>query len=277
MIPPAHSTHTFRSECEDYTESDDEGQRDYKPGGYHPVKIGEVYHGRYRIEAKLGWGHFSTVWLASDWKVRTPAPRYVAIKFQKSAHHYFEAAHDEIELLKTSNCPPIRVPSYAESASKALELATLPAGSGVVDLVDYFVHEGPHGTHVCMVFEVMGPNLLQLIKQYSFQGIPFDLARKISVHVLVGLDHLHRRCHIIHTDLKPENVLVSRDVIPLTTNMVQHLQKEHQAQTTEQQSQNTGNNTNRRNPPKSKTSLNNKLSCPPSANAPRVRMPPECE
>ena len=35
-------------------------------GGYHVVKIGDVYNDRYTIEKKLGWGHFSTVWLASD-------------------------------------------------------------------------------------------------------------------------------------------------------------------------------------------------------------------
>jgi serine/threonine-protein kinase SRPK3 len=37
---------------------------------------------------KLGWGHFSTVWLAKDFKFHT----YVAIKIQKSAPHYMEAA-----------------------------------------------------------------------------------------------------------------------------------------------------------------------------------------
>lgn len=51
-----------------FTESDDEDHREYKRGGYHPVSIGEVYANRYRIEAKLGWGHFSTVWLATDLK-----------------------------------------------------------------------------------------------------------------------------------------------------------------------------------------------------------------
>jgi serine/threonine-protein kinase SRPK3 len=27
--------------------------------------------------------------------------------------------------------------------------------------------------------------------------------------VLIGLDYLHRKCRIIHTDLKPENVIVA--------------------------------------------------------------------
>lgn len=36
-------------------------------GGYHPVAIGERYRdGRYVVLQKLGWGHFSTVWLVQD-------------------------------------------------------------------------------------------------------------------------------------------------------------------------------------------------------------------
>ena len=38
------------------------------PGGYHPVAVGDLYQDRYHTLRKLGWGHFSTVWLA--WDVR---------------------------------------------------------------------------------------------------------------------------------------------------------------------------------------------------------------
>lgn len=34
------------------------------------------------------------------------------------------------------------------------------------------------------------------------------LVKQIAKQVLLGLDHLHRNCGIIHTDLKPENVLI---------------------------------------------------------------------
>ena len=48
---------------------DDEDDEDYCRGGYHPVQIGELFsNGRYRTVGKLGWGHFSTVWLAEDRK-----------------------------------------------------------------------------------------------------------------------------------------------------------------------------------------------------------------
>ena len=51
--------------------------------------------GRYLVVQKLGWGHFSTVWLARDLKFNT----YVALKVQKSAKNYMEAAYDEVEIL----------------------------------------------------------------------------------------------------------------------------------------------------------------------------------
>lgn len=31
-------------------------------------------------------------------------------------------------------------------------------------MIDWFEHAGPHGRHVCMVFEVLGDNLLTLIR-----------------------------------------------------------------------------------------------------------------
>ena len=38
-----------------------------RAGGYHPVRIGDKYkNGRYTVLRKLGWGHFSTVWLVLD-------------------------------------------------------------------------------------------------------------------------------------------------------------------------------------------------------------------
>ena len=57
-------------------DSEDEGIEDYKMGGYHAPHIGEVMIKRYVLIQKLGWGHFSTVWLAKDFKYET----YVAIK-----------------------------------------------------------------------------------------------------------------------------------------------------------------------------------------------------
>eukprot|EP01017_Pseudomicrothorax_dubius_P032811 TRINITY_DN4333_c0_g1_i5.p1 TRINITY_DN4333_c0_g1~~TRINITY_DN4333_c0_g1_i5.p1 ORF type:complete len:380 (-),score=34.15 TRINITY_DN4333_c0_g1_i5:39-1178(-) len=188
-------------------DSEDEGITDYKIGGYHPVHIGEVVLNRYVIIQKLGWGHFSTVWLAKDFKYDT----YVALKIQKSSPNYLEAAYDEVEILQ-------RVARNVHNPEWVASLKEYYKDEGrtvfgrddcqVLQLLNSFIYKGPYGNHFCMVFEILGVNLLEIIKRYNYKGIPMHLARIISKQILIGLDYLHRICKVIHTDLKPENVLV---------------------------------------------------------------------
>jgi serine/threonine-protein kinase SRPK3 len=63
-----------------------------------------------------------------------------------------------------------------------------------------------------MVFEPLGENLLYMIRKFDHRGIPVKVVKEMSKQILIGLDYLHRTCGIIHTDLKPENVLVTVDV-----------------------------------------------------------------
>jgi serine/threonine-protein kinase SRPK3 len=169
--------------------ADEEDSEDYCKGGYHPVQVGENFKdGKYTVVRKLGWGHFSTVWLSRDNK----SGKHVALKVVRSAAHYTETAIDEIKLLNRI------VQAQPEH----------PGRKHVVSLLDSFEHKGPNGTHVCMVFEVLGENLLGLIKRWNHRGIPMPLVKQITKQVLLGLDYLHRECGIIHTDLKPENVLI---------------------------------------------------------------------
>jgi Protein kinase domain len=189
---------------EDYSEGDDEGDDGYKQGGYHPVSLGDRFNGaRYTVVQKLGWGHFSTVWMSHDNKAQVNGtPEYIALKVQKSAQHYREAAYDEIELLKC-------VSTAAQSERVRQEF-----GPGydpcVVILHDHFEHSGVNGRHVCMTFEMLGENLLKVIKKYDYRGIPLYIVKQFTYQICVGLDFLHRHCSIIHTDLKPENILIAQ-------------------------------------------------------------------
>ena len=80
--------------------------------------------------------------------------------------------------------------------------------SHCVQLLNSFIHHGPNGKHFVMVFEILGVNFLEIIKRYNYQGVPMPLARKLARQCLIGLDYMHRMCKIIHTDFKPENVVV---------------------------------------------------------------------
>ncbi|KAM9376726.1 SRSF protein kinase 2 isoform 2-T2 [Pholidichthys leucotaenia] len=174
--------------------SDDEEQEDpadYCKGGYHPVKIGDLFNGRYHVIRKLGWGHFSTVWLCWDIQVKN----FVAMKVVKSAQHYTETALDEIKLLR---CVRDSDPSD-------------PNKDMVVQLIDDFKISGVNGIHVCMVFEVLGHHLLKWIIKSNYQGLPLPCVKSIIKQVLQGLDYLHTKCKIIHTDIKPENILMCVD------------------------------------------------------------------
>jgi serine/threonine protein kinase len=244
------------------SDSDVEDPRDYRRGGYHPVEVGELFkRGRYVAAKKLGWGHFSTVWLAWDRQER----RAIALKIQKSAVKYSETARDEIKLLQQVSeakarlhaaASPQPVQAAAALPSDGAGSAAAPActsngspggvahrsapllggdggggrdglangrvarcgdgdGDGgvagramtVVELRDHFVHRGTHGAHHVLCFEVLGPSLLHMLKLTDYRGLPLRHARTLARCLLSALAFIHAE-GIIHTDVKPENVLV---------------------------------------------------------------------
>ncbi|CRL07600.1 CLUMA_CG020565, isoform A [Clunio marinus] len=174
--------------------SEDEEQEDvsqYRRGGYHPIHLGDVLHSRYRVVRKVGWGHFSTVWLCRDLEEE----KYVALKVVKSAQHYTETAADEIRLLEV-----IRDADPFDHNHDR-----------VVKLLNHFTVRGVNGVHTCLVFEALGCSLYKLIVKSNYQGLAIQQVKSIIKQVLQGLDYLHTKCHIIHTDVKPENILIVMD------------------------------------------------------------------
>uniref|UniRef100_A0AC34RNP4 Protein kinase domain-containing protein n=1 Tax=Panagrolaimus sp. JU765 TaxID=591449 RepID=A0AC34RNP4_9BILA len=166
---------------------EDEPESDYEIGGYHPVNLGDVFNSRYFVLRKLGWGHFATVWLAYD----STQTSFVAIKIPKSRSDFAEAAKDEMDILT----------QLREGDSNHVGY------HNIVHVLNQFDFIGvSRSFHLCMVFEVLGDNLLFLIRRFGALDVNF--CRVISRQMLQGLSYMHDACSIIHTDIKPENVVI---------------------------------------------------------------------
>ncbi|KAJ7627554.1 kinase-like domain-containing protein [Mycena polygramma] len=164
---------------------DTEDDSDYVPGGFFPVKLGDVLgpegsapdSSRYRISAKLGYGTFSTVWLARD----LVAKRTVAVKIIQASEY---ATSSEVAILKRLRT------STAES----------PA---VLQLLDSFKVTSGNGIHQAIVTE---PVIL-LERFLKLRGIKVN-TRSLVRQALEGLAFIHER-GIAHGDLYPSNIGVA--------------------------------------------------------------------
>ncbi|KAL6452260.1 dsk1 Protein kinase dsk1 [Candida maltosa Xu316] len=179
----------------------EESNDDYKTGGYHPVCKGEIYYSRklpnreYIILRKLGWGHFSTVWLAKSRYNNTLADLepsinpdtndyYVALKFVKSNKNYMEAARDEIKIMDILENPLVNNDHVSDDDKSVFQNdpKSHPGYNHVMQLKDDFEISGPNGVHICMVFEILGENVLNLIYKYKrfYRSVTTEIKRKES-------------------------------------------------------------------------------------------------
>lgn len=177
--------------------SGEEPMEDYKKGGYALVEPGQKIRAggtsrNYEILGKLGWGYFSTVWLAERQGSRGQVET-VALKIVKSKPSYTEMADDEIKIFK------------------AIARVAPRGHPHIVRMLDSFSIKDAHGTHRCLAFECQGSNLYRVLRDKYLDGIPLVVVKRLARQLLEALEFLHLRCNLIHTDLKPENLLLSRE------------------------------------------------------------------
>lgn len=152
----------------------------YRPGGYHPVMVGDLLHERYRIVDKLGFGGYSTIWLGLDTHLR----RYVAIKICIA-----DANPSEISVLKALS-------SSCSSSHPGHRLIPLP--------LDEFTVDGPNGTHTCYTMSPARCNLREVSFSHLF---PLEAARALSGGLAMAVASAHSR-GFVHGDIHLRNVLV---------------------------------------------------------------------
>ncbi len=143
--------------------------------------IGTVLSGRYRLEAKLGSGGMSTVYLARDETLDRP----VAAKVM---HREMSEQPDQLERFRRE--------------ARAVAKLSHPNIVAVIDA-------GEDGGHPYIVFEyVEGENLKQRIKRLG----PLDSQEAIAyaIEIARGLEVAHAR-KLVHRDVKPQNVLIDAE------------------------------------------------------------------
>eukprot|EP00435_Cladocopium_sp_Y103_P070274 s284_g35.t1 len=112
----------------------------------------------------------------------------VAIKVIRNVEKYTRNAQREAEILKD-----IRL----EDGHKC----------GCVRLHETFFHEEEEGRFFCLVCEVLGRSLYDLLKQNRYRGMWVQDIQSVAGQCLAALRFLHEDMRLTHTDLKLENVL----------------------------------------------------------------------
>lgn len=146
----------------------------YCPGGYHPLQIGDdLNDGQYRLVDKLGYGGYSTIWLARD----LPRARYVAVK---------------VITADASACTP--EPSLINSLVNSLSTS----GKEIVPpLLDEFWVAGPNGKHRCIVTAPAQMSLLDAKESSTFGLFQPKVARSIVAQLIRGAAFFHSE-HVVH-------------------------------------------------------------------------------
>lgn len=78
-------------------------------------------------------------------------------------------------------------PEWIKSLLKYYKNDTEKLSTGAVSdhchnvmLLNSFMYDGPNGKHFIMVFEILGVNLLEIMKRYDYKGVPIPLVRRVA-------------------------------------------------------------------------------------------------
>ena len=142
--------------------------------------------------------------------LRTVPPGASAGRVADKAVHRYHASASPAATRATAGATGDGASPEEEAVdADAVAAAAAVAGSEcVVDFYGHGVHKGRGGPRICIQMEALGPSLLDLIRQTRYAGVDLVLVKSIARDGLRALHFLHTVCGIVHTDIKPENLLL---------------------------------------------------------------------
>lgn len=155
----------------------------YRPGGYHPITIGAWLKDQYRIVHKLGFGTYSTVWLARD----EGAKKYVAIKITIAAGD--PIVSQESNILRQLGVAGLKAKLHAVAAY-------------IPRILDEFSVSGPNGIHRCFVTAPGMMSLAEAKDASSVRLFQLPVARAIAAQLVQAVAFLHSQ-GIVHAGEYP--------------------------------------------------------------------------
>ncbi|KAI6648867.1 Serine/threonine-protein kinase PRP4-like [Oopsacas minuta] len=154
--------------------------------GYYQVNIGEILDRRYCVFSYTGQGVFSNVVRARD---ALNDNAQVAIKIIRSNELMHKTGLQELEILKLLNDTDLEDKYHC------------------LRLYRHFFHKN----HLCLVFESLSMNLREVLKKFGKDvGLHIKAVRSYANQLLLALK-LMKKCNIIHSDIKPDNILVNEN------------------------------------------------------------------
>lgn len=158
--------------------------------GYYRVRTHEELDRRYRVYGYIGQGVFSNVVRARD---TMKANQEVAIKIIRNNEMMHKSGLVELDVLRKLNA------ADPDDKFHCVRLFT-----------NFF-----HKSHLCLVFESLSMNLRELLRKYGKDvGLHVKAVRSYTQQMLLSLK-LMKRCGILHSDIKPDNMLVSESKLVL--------------------------------------------------------------
>ncbi|KAK2809539.1 hypothetical protein FQN50_003807 [Emmonsiellopsis sp. PD_5] len=171
----------------------------YRQKHYYPVKIGQVFNNRYRIIAKLGYGAYSTVWLAWDEKAKEYNTLKVCVQTD-SNNAESSPVLNEVNMLQRLN-------KFADGSDHpGLEFTRLAR-----DIFETDSNPFSGRRHYCIASKPQGNSVRTLQETFPDAKLHKLLVKSVIHRLFFSVNWLHATCGVAHTDISPQNVLMQLD------------------------------------------------------------------